>query len=186
MRNFVAKSLTGFFKWTADTFFASRYGHRAVVLETVAGVPPMVAGTMMHLKSLRRMDDRGPYIAKMLAEAENERMHLMFFMEITKPKWYERWLVVAAQFIFWHFYLLLYIVSAKTAHRMVAYFEKEAVNSYTEYLRMVEAGEVDNVDCPDIAKRYYDLPEDAKLADLIRKVREDERKHSKLNHLISL
>ena len=88
MKDFVARSLTGFFKWTADTFFASRYGHRAVVLETVAGVPPMVAGTMMHLKSLRRMDDRGPYIAKMLAEAENERMHLMFFMEIIKPKWY--------------------------------------------------------------------------------------------------
>jgi ubiquinol oxidase len=69
---------------------------------------------------------------------------------------------------------------------MVAYFEKEAVNSYTEYLRMVEAGEVDNVDCPKIAIRYYGLPEDAKLADLIIKVREDERKHSKLNHLISL
>jgi hypothetical protein len=28
-----------FFRWFADTFFAKRYGHRAVVLETVAGVP---------------------------------------------------------------------------------------------------------------------------------------------------
>tara|TARA_R100001510_G_scaffold15922_1_gene13327 strand:+ start:3534 stop:4094 length:561 start_codon:yes stop_codon:yes gene_type:complete len=186
MRTFIAKSLTNVFRWTADTFFASRYGHRAVVLETVAGVPPMVAGMMMHLKSLRKMDDRGPYIAKMLAEAENERMHLMFFMEITKPTWFERWLVVGAQFVFWHFYLLLYIASPKTAHRMVAYFEKEAVNSYTEYLRMVKEGEVDNVDCPKIAIQYYDLPEDAKLADLIIKVREDEKKHSKLNLLISL
>ena len=26
-------------RWFADTFFAKRYGHRAVVLETVAGVP---------------------------------------------------------------------------------------------------------------------------------------------------
>ena len=25
-------------RWFADTFFAKRYGHRAVVLETVAGV----------------------------------------------------------------------------------------------------------------------------------------------------
>lgn len=186
MRDVVAKSMTGFFRWTADTFFASRYGHRAVVLETVAGVPGMVAGMMMHLKSLRRLDDRGAYIAKMLEEAENERMHLMFFMEITKPNWFERGLIIGAQFIFWHFYLLLYILDAKTAHRMVAYFEKEAVNSYTEYLRMVKAGEVDNVACPQIAIDYYDLPADATLADLIRNVREDEKKHCRVNRWISL
>ncbi|MEO0872897.1 MAG: alternative oxidase, partial [Pseudomonadota bacterium] len=29
-------------RFVADTFFASRYGHRAVVLETVAAVPGMV------------------------------------------------------------------------------------------------------------------------------------------------
>ena len=50
-----AKSLTMFFRWFADTFFAKRYGHRAVILETVAGVPGMVAGMWIHLKSLRRM-----------------------------------------------------------------------------------------------------------------------------------
>ena len=31
--------MTKFFRFVADTFFAKRYGHRAVVLETVAGVP---------------------------------------------------------------------------------------------------------------------------------------------------
>ena len=39
-----ALAVTMFFRWFADTFFAKRYGHRAVVLETVAGVPGMVAG----------------------------------------------------------------------------------------------------------------------------------------------
>ena len=39
-----ALSMTKFFRLVADTFFAKRYGHRAVVLETVAGVPGMVAG----------------------------------------------------------------------------------------------------------------------------------------------
>ena len=39
-----AYSMTKFFRFIADTFFAKRYGHRAVVLETVAGVPGMVAG----------------------------------------------------------------------------------------------------------------------------------------------
>ena len=50
-----AYSLTLFFRWFADTFFAKRYGHRAVVLETVAGVPGMVAGMWNHLRSLRKM-----------------------------------------------------------------------------------------------------------------------------------
>ena len=44
-----ALSMTKFFRLIADTFFAKRYGHRAVVLETIAGVPGMVAGMLMHL-----------------------------------------------------------------------------------------------------------------------------------------
>ena len=57
-------------RWFADTFFAKRYGHRAVVLETIAGVPGMVAGMWNHLRSLRRMrpDDRG-WIRQLLEEA---------------------------------------------------------------------------------------------------------------------
>ncbi len=42
-----AYSMTKFFRFIADTFFAKRYGHRAVVLETVAGVPGMVAGVCL-------------------------------------------------------------------------------------------------------------------------------------------
>ena len=49
----VAKSMTKFFRFTADMFFRKRYGHRAIVLETVAGVPGMVAGMLTHLSSLR-------------------------------------------------------------------------------------------------------------------------------------
>ena len=36
--------MTRFFRFIADTFFVDRYGHRAVVLETVAGVPALVVG----------------------------------------------------------------------------------------------------------------------------------------------
>ena len=82
-----AMSMTRFFKFIADRFFAKRYGHRAVVLETIAGVPGMVAGMLMHFKSLRAMKTGyGEHIREMLAEAENERMHLMFFIEIAKGK----------------------------------------------------------------------------------------------------
>lgn len=175
--------MTKFFRFFADTFFAKRYGHRAVVLETVAGVPGMVAGMWLHMKSLRKMKTGyGPDIREMLAEAENERMHLMFFIEIAKPNVFERYLVLFAQLIFMAFYTVLYVIDYKTAHRMIAYFEEEAVRSYTDYLSMVESGQVENVPAPKLAIKYYDMDKDAKLSDLIKKVRADERHHSKVNH----
>ena len=167
----------------ADTFFAKRYGHRAVVLETVAGVPGMVAGMMLHFKSLRKMKmGYGPDIREMLAEAENERMHLMFFIEIAQPNWFERLLVLLAQLIFMIFYAILYLIDFKTAHRMIGYFEEEAVRSYTDYLAMVESGQVENVPAPQLAIDYYKMKKNAKLSDLIKCVRADEMHHSEVNH----
>ena len=144
-----ALSMTKFFRFIADTFFAKRYGHRAVVLETVAGVPGMVAGVWMHFKSLRAMKvGYGEQIREMLAEAENERMHLMFFIDIAKPNFIERLIVLFSQFTFGIFYLFMYVFFTRTAHRMIGYFEDEAVKSYTEYLELVESGKVDNIAAP--------------------------------------
>ena len=183
IRNALAMGMTKFFRFFADTFFAKRYGHRAVVLETVAGVPGMVAGMWLHFKSLRKMKTGyGPDIREMLAEAENERMHLMFFVEIAKPIWFERLLVLTAQIIFFIFYFIIYVVSYRMAHRMIAYFEEEAVRSYTDYLAMVENGEVENVPAPQLAIDYYKMKKTARLSDLIKKVRADEQHHSKINH----
>ena len=178
-----ALSMTKFFRFIADTFFAKRYGHRAVVLETVAGVPGMVAGVWMHFKSLRKMKvGYGEQIREMLAEAENERMHLMFFIEIANPNVFERYLVLFAQLIFMAFYFIMYVIDYKTAHRMIAYFEEEAVRSYTDYLALVESGQVENVPAPKLAIKYYKMKKNARLSDLIKKVRADEEHHSKVNH----
>ena len=175
--------MTKFFRFFADTFFAKRYGHRAVVLETIAGVPGMVAGMLIHLRSLRDMErGNGAMIQEMLDEAVNERKHLMFFIEIAQPNWFERGLIVAAQFIFWHFYLVFYIVAPNTAHKMIAYFEEEAVRSYTEYMELIEAGHIENVPAPQLAIDYYDLPQDAKLWNMVQHVRADEQRHSDANH----
>ena len=183
IRETLAMSMTKFFRFVADTFFAKRYGHRAVVLETVAGVPGIVAGVWLHLKSLRKMKTGyGPDIREMLEEAENERMHLMFFIEIANPNWFERYLVLFAQLIFMLFYFILYVIDYKTAHRMIAFFEEEAVKSYTEYLGLVENGTVENVPAPRLAIQYYEMGTDAKLSDLIKKVRADEQHHSEVNH----
>ena len=183
IRNALAMGMTKFFRFFADTFFAKRYGHRAVVLETVAGVPGMVAGMWLHFKSLRKMKTGfGPDIREMLAEAENERMHLMFFIAIAKPNFFERLLVVLAQIIFMVFYFIIYVISYRLAHKMIAYFEEEAVRSYTDYLAMVENGEVENVPAPQLAIDYYKMKKDARLSDLIKCVRADEEHHSKVNH----
>ena len=179
----VAYFLTMTFRWFADTFFAKRYGHRAVVLETVAGVPGMVAGMWNHLRSLRKMqpDDRG-WIKTLLEEAENERMHLMIFIEIAKPNWFERAIVLLAQFVFWHFYFILYVFFPTTAHRMVGYFEDQAVISYTHYLEEIDAGRTENIPAPTIARDYYNLADDATLRDVVVAVRADEQGHADVNH----
>jgi ubiquinol oxidase len=142
----------------------------------------MVAGMWIHLKSLRQMrTGYGPMIRELLAEAENERMHLMFFIEIAKPNIVERWLILAAQAIFWNYYFVLYVCAPKTAHLMVHYFEEEAVKSYTSYLQLVESGAVENVPAPTLAIEYYGLPCDARLSDLIQCVRADEQHHANVN-----
>ena len=182
----IALFITMCLRLFADTFFAKRYGHRAVVLETVAGVPGMVAGMWNHLRSLRKMeqDDRG-WIKTLLEEAENERMHLMIFVEIAKPNLFERWMILLAQFLFWHFYFALYIFFPRCAHRMVGYFEEQAVISYTEYLALIDKGKVKNVSAPPIAINYYKLKDDATLRDVIIAVRKDEQGHSDVNHCMA-
>ncbi|MFZ5718201.1 MAG: alternative oxidase [Pseudomonadota bacterium] len=169
-------------RFCADTFFAKRYGHRAVVLETVAAVPGMVGATLNHLKCLRRMcDDRG-WIKTLMDEAENERMHLMTFIEVAKPTAFERFVVVAAQWLFYLFFFGLYLVSPRTAHRVVGYFEEEAVVSYTHYLAEIDEGRSPNVPAPAIARRYWNLPDDATLRDVVEVVRADEAHHRDVNH----
>ena len=179
----VALSFTKSMRFFADTFFQKRYGHRAVVLETVAGVPGMVSGMWMHLTSLRKMQTGyGPKIRTLLDEAENERMHLMTFIEIAKPNAFERFLVLIAQAIFWNVFFVIYDFFPRTAHRIVGYFEEEAVYSYTEYLREIDAGRLPNIAAPQIAIDYWNLSTDATLRDVVIAVREDEAKHRDVNH----
>jgi ubiquinol oxidase len=173
---------TRFLRLLADTFFAGRYGHRAVVLETVAAVPGMVGGALQHLRSLRSLEDDGGWIKTLLDEAENERMHLMTFIHIAQPSRFERWMIILAQGIFYNLFFMLYLVSARTAHRLVGYFEEEAVVSYTEYLAGIDRGDYDNVPAPQMAIDYWKLAADARLRDVILVIRDDEAGHRDVNH----
>jgi ubiquinol oxidase len=178
----IALLFTKFLRLLADTFFKKRYGHRAVVLETVAAVPGMVAGMLIHLKSLRKIEDDNGWIKTLLEEAENERMHLMTFIHVAKPTFIERFIIMLAQFIFIFTYGIIYLVSQRTAHRIVGYFEEEAVISYTEYLNELEAGTIEDQPAPEIAINYWNLPLHATLKDVIKVIRDDEAGHRDVNH----
>ena len=178
----VALSFTKFLRFLADLFFKKRYGHRAVVLETVAAVPGMVAGMLIHLKSLRKMEDDKGWIKTLLDEAENERMHLMTFIHVAKPTLIERIIILVAQLIFIFLYAIIYIVSQRTAHRIVGYFEEEAVRSYTEYLHELETGKIEDQPAPEIAINYCNLPLHSTLKDVVKVIRDDEAGHRDVNH----
>ena len=126
-------------------------------------------------------DDEG-WIRTLLEEAENERMHLMTFIEIAKPTLFERLVILMAQWVFLVLFSILYLVSSKTAHRVVGYFEEEAVISYTLYLKEIDEGRSPNVPAPAIARHYWKMADDATLRDVVLLVRADEAHHRDVNH----
>ena len=182
MADRIALGFTKALRAVADAFFAKRYGHRAIVLETVAAVPGMVGASMTHLRCLRRMCDDNGWIRVLMEEAENERMHLMTFIEVAQPSAFERFIILAVQWVFYIGFLALYLVSPATAHRVVGYFEEEAVISYSQYLAQIDAGEVANIPAPAIARYYWMLPDNATLRDVVLVVRADEAHHRDVNH----
>lgn len=181
----LAKWVVHFSAGCADFLFQERYNHRAIVLETIAAVPGVIGGIFQHLKSLRFIRDDHGWIRTLLDEAENERMHLLIYSEIAKPTRVERALIIIVQFFFCIIYFLLYLFSARTAHRVVGYLEEEAIHSYETYLRLVKEGIHPNRDATPLAISYWRLQPDAKLTDMIEATIIDEMAHRDVNHKFS-
>jgi ubiquinol oxidase len=92
---------------------------------------------------------------------------------------------MAGQFLFGAFYTILYIFFKRTAHRMVGYFEEEAVFSYTEYLNEIDSGKIPNIPAPEVAINYWGLDKSASLREVIEVIRDDEAGHRDRNHAIA-
>lgn len=170
------------------TLSPSEWLTRILFLETVAGVPGMVAGVLRHLRSLRGLRRDGGWIHSLLEEAENERMHLLTFLTIRNPGWFFRAAVLGAQGIFFNAFFLAYLVNPRICHRFVGYLEEEAVYTYTRAVKELENGhlpEWENYDAPQIAKDYWRLNQDAKLLDVLYAVRADESNHRFVNHTLA-
>lgn len=159
--------------------------NRAIFLETVAGVPGMIGGMQRHLRSLRTLERDHGWIHHLLQEAENERMHLFFFLNERHPGIFFRISIAAAQGIFFNAYFLAYMISPKTCHRFVGYLEEEAVHTYTALIESLDAGRLprwEKMSAPKEAIEYYSLPADAKMRDLFLSIRADESFHREVNH----
>jgi len=161
---------------------------RCIFLETVAGVPGFTAAMVRHLHSLRRMQRDHGWIHTLLEEAENERMHLMTFLQLRKPGPIFRFGVIATQYVFTGTFFIAYLTSPKFCHRLVGYLEEEAVKTYTHILEEIDAGRLPmwkNLPAPDIAVTYWQLPEGHTMRDVILAIRADEAHHRDVNHVLA-
>eukprot|EP00211_Chloroparvula_japonica_P017481 CAMPEP_0119144178 /NCGR_PEP_ID=MMETSP1310-20130426/35491_1 /TAXON_ID=464262 /ORGANISM="Genus nov. species nov., Strain RCC2339" /LENGTH=270 /DNA_ID=CAMNT_0007135887 /DNA_START=154 /DNA_END=966 /DNA_ORIENTATION=+ len=162
--------------------------NRLIFLETVAGVPGSAASVIRHLHSLRRLQRDHGWIHTLLAEAENERMHLMTFLELKRPGPLFRLAVFLAQGVFFNFYFLAYLASPSFCHRLVGELEQEAVITYTKLIKELDAGHHDDwktMRPPQIAIDYWRLGENATMRDLLLNIRADEAHHRDCNHLLA-
>ncbi|KAL4228363.1 hypothetical protein ACF0H5_011411 [Mactra antiquata] len=161
---------------------------RIIFLETVAGVPGMVAAMTRHLHSLRRMQRDYGWIHTLLEEAENERMHLMTALQLKQPSRLFKWSVIGAQGTFVGLFSISYLISPKFCHRFVGYLEEEAVKTYTKCLQDIENGSMQHwktQPSPQVAIDYWKLSEDATMKDVILAIRADEAHHRLVNHTLA-
>jgi hypothetical protein len=166
---------------------------RILFLETAAGIPGMVAGSLRHLTSLRRMRRDHGWIHTLLEEAENERMHMLVFMHRYQPGLCFRGLVLLTQGVFWNVFFLAYLASPRLCHRFVGYLEEEAVRTYTHIIELLNSKDPRDADlvafgkkpADEIAIRYWRLPADATMYDVLMAVRADEANHRDVNHTLA-
>lgn len=173
-----------------EPFTEAQWFTRFIFLESVAGVPGMVAGMLRHLHSLRRLKRDNGWIETLLEESFNERMHLLIFIKMAEPGWFMKTMILGAQGVFFNSLFLAYLVSPKIVHRFVGYLEEEAVHTYTRAIAEIEAGHHPKwtdpkFQIPDIAVQYFNMPEGNRtMKDLILYIRADEATHRGVNHTL--
>lgn len=166
----------------------NKWLNRIIMLETVAGVPGMIAAMARHFDSLRKLTRDHGWIHTLLEEAENERMHLMTALELKQPGALFRGVILLAQGVFVNCFFVAYILSPRFCHRFVGYLEEEAVKTYTYCLKCIDDGTLpvwSTRPAPSLAINYWRLKEDAVMRDVILAIRADEAHHRVVNHTLS-
>jgi hypothetical protein len=161
---------------------------RLIVLESVAGVPGFLAAAVRHFRSLRSLERDHGWIATLLEEAENERMHLLICLNTFNANLPTRAMVIAAQMLMVPGLLITYLIKPSAVHRFVGYLEETACKTYVNVIKHVEIPGTQlnakwaNMAAPAIAIKYYKLPADAKWVDTLKCMMADEAHHRDVNH----
>lgn len=161
---------------------------RLIVLESVAGVPGFVAAGFRHFHSLRMLKRDYGWIATLLEEAENERMHLLVCLKMFKASMVTRTLVVATQVLMTPFLMAVYAIHPKSMHRFVGYLEETACHTYVNVINHIETPGTQlnkawsDLPAPPIAIGYWKLGADAKWVDTLKCMMADESHHRDVNH----
>jgi hypothetical protein len=169
----------------------SAIGYRLIILESVAGVPGMLGGMFRHFRSLRALERDHGFIFTLLEEAENERMHLIVCMSFFEAGWLTRTVVQAGQVALTPFLAGLYLVRPQLLHRFVGYLEETAVHTYTNIVHMTETPGTQlhtawrDVPAPEVAVKYWRMPEDAMWVDCLKRMLADESHHRDVNHALA-
>lgn len=161
---------------------------RIVFLESIAGVPGMVAASVRHLHSLRLLRRDKGWIATLLEDAANERQHLLVALKLYKPGVFMRTMLLFSQGVFYNFFFLFYLVAPRIAHRFVGILEEEAVLTYSRICDDIVEGrlpEWKDYPAPQIAIDYWGLKKEAKILDVMRALRADEANHRYINHTLA-
>jgi len=185
---FIRKSFDWFTGYSHDAKMTEqKWLQRIIFLETIAGVPGMMGAMARHLKSLRSLKRDNGWIHTLLEEAENERMHLFTILKIRQPGFILKFMIIIAQGIFVNMFFLAYLLSPRYCHSFVGYLEEEAVKTYTHCLKDIEDGVLPwkNTPAPDIARKYWNLNENATMKEVILAIRADESLHREVNHTLS-
>jgi len=161
---------------------------RLIILESIAGVPGMVAGCSRHFRSLRLLKRDNGWIHTLLEEAENERMHLLSVLTMFNAGWFTRTVVLCSQFLITMPMFLSYLINPRILHRFVGYLEEVAVYTYSHIIIAMETPgthlyeEWGELKAPEIAISYWHLEKDASWLDTVRVICADESHHRDVNH----
>jgi hypothetical protein len=161
---------------------------RLIMLESIAGIPGMVAGVCRHFASLRTLRRDHGWIHTLLEEAQNERMHLMVCLKMFDAGPLTRLSVFLAQFFCVPILTAVYLVHPTAMHRFVGYLEETAVKTYTDLVRIVRTDGTElnkawiSVPASHLAKSYWNLDKDAMWVDVLEQMLADETHHRDVNH----
>ena len=108
-------------------------------------------------------------------------MHLMTFIQIAQPSIFERFLKAVTQLFFIIIFFPLFTCSTRSIPHCRLFGVGGGIQLHSIFGKIC-SGKVENVFAPEIAKKYWNLPADARLREVVMVIREDETGHRDENH----